>query len=721
VTNLAKFTIEGTASSQAGYDGTAAQVLHFALEASATLVQRWTLQVYDPNDTSSPKASYGAPLLTLVGATSGQNVDAATPGSQVTCTLPSGMNSWIVRSVVNGGLDAHGVPNPNYVFERMVVIRDGSGRRRVVVAEATQYGPDGWARALNESLSVSVGAQSGTESGQGLTWNGTAFVPVRDALKPVLDPTGASDSSAAINAALNTRDGAEVRIPYGVYRLDNPIVFARQGCTLVGPERGFRQPRKVFPNGYVTNGALFNVNHFGNAVRWDQPNCSIRNFEFYYPNQSHNPTVTTVPASTPGSTVVNGLTNYDFTFWVQSFAHGASIENITCHNPYQLIKFEGGGGTISTIKSNPLYRGVVFPRCGAAPGMVNVQFNGVGDYDDMPALQTWIATNGIAFALDGVEGYNFLNCNANGYAVGLEYYDQDGDGFSNVYGDWHGLQLEGCVTCIRVHNTGRTYNCLAMSGASFHGGKFVPAAGGYMLDCADTAVPVTSPVESEFPNRPNFIFHGNNDWAGQTTNNAARMIWQRSGSYAHVTWTDGSSHNCGAGEHIARVDSSTSSLMVRGIKTPAGKTRIGGTAALTNPSIFDREGEEVAITGNTGRRFIDFWDFDFYEADRTGAKGSANFFAGNPPKGLWEVDIYQTITTAGTSGNITTNIFSTDDTGSNTQTTAALNVSATNRQRTTFLVETNGSTQIAFSIDFNSIVGAPHVSTRLTARRISRN
>lgn len=159
MTNLARFTIEGTPSSPGGYDATISQVLDFALEGGpANLVQRWTLQVFDANESGSPLASKNAPTLTLVGATSGQKVDAATPGSTITCTMPSsGVHSWLVRSIVNGGVDATGNANPDYVYERLVSIKTGSGIRKVIATEATAYSPRGWADAQNDLTDAGAG------------------------------------------------------------------------------------------------------------------------------------------------------------------------------------------------------------------------------------------------------------------------------------------------------------------------------------------------------------------------------------------------------------------------------------------------------------------------------------------------------------------------------------------------------------------------------------
>lgn len=156
--NLAKFTINATPSSPGGFDMTISQALTFLLEASSPLVNRWTLEVYDSADAASPLASKSAPALTLVGATSGKKVDAATPGSSITTTAPSsGVHSYIVRSKVNGGLNAKGKADPDYVYERIICIKTGSGLRKVIASEQTQYGAGGWADAQNDLIDAGAG------------------------------------------------------------------------------------------------------------------------------------------------------------------------------------------------------------------------------------------------------------------------------------------------------------------------------------------------------------------------------------------------------------------------------------------------------------------------------------------------------------------------------------------------------------------------------------
>lgn len=160
--NLARFLVNGSASTPGGYDATNGQGLTFALEASSSLISRWTLEVYTPSDSAAPLASKSAPLLSLIGGTTGQKVDAATPAASITSTAPaSGAHSYVVRSSINGGRDALGKPDPNLVFERMVVVRSAGGKRKIVASEGTQYEQAGWAGAQNEEVDNPGGGPGG--------------------------------------------------------------------------------------------------------------------------------------------------------------------------------------------------------------------------------------------------------------------------------------------------------------------------------------------------------------------------------------------------------------------------------------------------------------------------------------------------------------------------------------------------------------------------------
>jgi hypothetical protein len=479
VTNLAKFTINATASSPGGFDGATAQVLTFALEGGpASLVQRWTLQVYDAADASSPLASYGAPSLSLVGATTGQKVDAATPGSNITCTLPSGMNSWIVRSKVNGGLDAKGKADPNLVFERMVVVRDGSGRRKTMATEATQYGPEGWARAVNEHLaSVPSAIAGGTEVGQKTSWNGSIYVPQRDAIQPSFDLTGLTDSTTRATNSANLTAGlaaAHARGSGWVLMPDAPIALndsftVQRGCALTGRHNGMNFGHKQYDQ--VANiGTLLKIYGTGKFLTMEEQS-TVEGLQFYQPNQVTNAD----PSSTP----------YDYTIYCAAGNHGPTITNCVGINPYKFIFIGVNGATVDAVQGAPLSRGIDLGRCAEVVRISRVLFNGGGVFGSGVAgatLIAWVLANGTSFSVDGAEAFEMNGCFSWGYRYGLDFKDLDADAQLS-YGSFRGGGLEA-QTAIRVaqpHGLAR----LQLSDLSLVGlsGSAQP-----MIDFQDTAL-----------------------------------------------------------------------------------------------------------------------------------------------------------------------------------------------------------------------------------------
>lgn len=177
--NLARFTISSTPSTDGEYEAAHSEVLSLVLEGTpAAVVRTVHFQVYDPAELDSPRSSPSAPQLSLVGTTTASKVLAATPATPVTCAMPSsGLHSWLVRCLVNGGLDAKGNAHPDYLFERLVSIPDSVwGARKVIVTESTQAGPDGWAEPIGqlvEAVAGATGPGAGTAAGQLTYWDGS--------------------------------------------------------------------------------------------------------------------------------------------------------------------------------------------------------------------------------------------------------------------------------------------------------------------------------------------------------------------------------------------------------------------------------------------------------------------------------------------------------------------------------------------------------------------
>jgi len=237
-TNYARFKINGTASSTRGIDMGNGTSVTFTLEAVSGIERKVEYWVYSATDEDSPLASKSAPALVLSnGVTTGHRVAAATPGGNVTTTTPgSGVHSWIVRCLVNDGVNHDGSVNPDYVFERMISIRSSGGRRKIVASEGTQYEASGWAGAQNDD--VDGGDLIVGTAYQHLEWS-TSWLPVDDLTLPggyarwITLPTIPSGTAYAITlkGQENTAGtGGDARLQAGAGGVANGSAYVLDGA-----------------------------------------------------------------------------------------------------------------------------------------------------------------------------------------------------------------------------------------------------------------------------------------------------------------------------------------------------------------------------------------------------------------------------------------------------------------------------------------------------------
>lgn len=146
----ADFSITGSTSG-AFASGTKADLVQgetatFQLEASPGL---------DVQTTVFEVVRVGPPSATLSLSSGGV---PTTPLDAVTATIADDFAAYLVRCTINGGVDASGALVPDWIRERIVVVRK-FGLRPIVPGERTQYDPDaGWFEALNGLLqAASVG------------------------------------------------------------------------------------------------------------------------------------------------------------------------------------------------------------------------------------------------------------------------------------------------------------------------------------------------------------------------------------------------------------------------------------------------------------------------------------------------------------------------------------------------------------------------------------
>lgn len=253
----ALFDINGDGEDR-GFEATPSELLTLRLRPPVGVgVGTVVFQVYNPSafdpgqgiEVNPPSASKGAPLLTLVGATSGQSVSPSTPGGNVTVTMPaSSGHSWIVRCIVNGGyrsLPGGGVVlDPTFIHQRGVFISTGFGTRKIIGTERNEFSVGGWPDAINDLVDLGgsvpqtflpsgLGAVSRSISGY-LNQGIHVFSFMSDAVRAdAIACTMAFDHQPAIQAAIdyalykNTAGGNAagpgVQLGGAVLRSDRPI------------------------------------------------------------------------------------------------------------------------------------------------------------------------------------------------------------------------------------------------------------------------------------------------------------------------------------------------------------------------------------------------------------------------------------------------------------------------------------------------------------------
>jgi hypothetical protein len=241
-----------------GFEAAQSQVLTLRLRTpvdpsiTTVLFQVWNPAGADPElgiAANPPRASSGAPTLTIVGATSGQAVSPTTVSGTVSITLPaSSGHSYIVRCVVNGGwraLPGGGVAlEPTFIHERGVFIPTGFGLRKVVSTEVNQFAVEGWADAVNDMIAIGgAPAESFLPSGLGavarqigefLDQGIHVFNFMSDAVRAdAIACTLGYDHQPMIQLAIDytiyrnsnglTAPGCRLQLGGAVYRADRPI------------------------------------------------------------------------------------------------------------------------------------------------------------------------------------------------------------------------------------------------------------------------------------------------------------------------------------------------------------------------------------------------------------------------------------------------------------------------------------------------------------------
>jgi hypothetical protein len=404
---------------------------------------------------------------------------------------------------------------------------------------------------------VLITAGNGTEAGEGIEWTGTAWVKRRGWITPDVDLTGAVDATSAVQSALNSRSGACVILPDGKPRFNSGLTVPAYG-SLIGTPRGNRiGPKNLQDNSHGgTQCQIYGTGDFITCFSGGGPhgNQTIGDLEFWYPNQATN--------STP--------TVYGWTIAIGLNAHFATVFNCTPINSYGFLSVKGNGVTVDNITGYPLARGIYLGRVADVARLNKVHFVPTTALAVQGStLRDWVQNNGTAFLIDGPEEFTCQGCFAYGYDNGIEFLDEDADGFRGVYGSWEGGGIDIANRCIRV----REPNGLTLRGFKISNCGLVPKSGGYGVQFIDTHTPSTD------DERPTIYATNVSFWNAMT-----RAIYIVNGSYGQYYQTQGSAR--GYTTELARAEGN-GLIQLRGVfgASPRGSTANSGVFEDIDPRL----------------------------------------------------------------------------------------------------------------------------------------
>lgn len=358
-------------------------------------------------------------------------------------------------------------------------------------------------------LSTEAGEHlEGVAAGSGFSWQKRRGWVTFDG-----DTTGLVSCVTAINAASAAlRPGQCLFIPDGKYLVDGRIT-TQANTTLVGTERDHRLSSFLFDGSTDHGGAMFLVTHTNDVAFRFGYASAIGDIEVLYPNQNFNAAPAVYPA----------------TFHAEANKHGTALFNVLALNPYDLLRVgdltdprDANSIRVDNIYAYPLHRGITLGRVADVARITNVHFNPNLHYNFGATLKASVKANASAFVVDGAEEFFFSGCFALGYKYGIEFLDEDGDGFRGSYGTWIGGGLDQMgAACVRVSQpTGLSSRGFDMIGAGLIGST----SSSFVVHGASTHVPGSA------DERPRIGIVGRAAW-----NNFSRVAYLESQCHADIT------------------------------------------------------------------------------------------------------------------------------------------------------------------------------------------
>ena len=353
--------------------------------------------------------------------------DPAQPTEVITVTNVSGTTWTVTRGAESTTPLAHA---PNFTIWEVVSAGDLTAfmQNPMTTAGDTVYGG---ASGAPMRLAAGTSGQMLTSTGAATAW----VTPATDWLNAVnygADPTGAADSTTAIQAALTAAaPGQVVYLPNGVYKTTTPVIIP-QGVTLQGPQRNQQSGGgssndwgAVLKPAASFSGATFNAT----AVLIMQ---EISNSTGAYRQHAANLMIdgTAAPASVDGIAIYGNVA-------------GPSIESVLC----QSIT---GNGFASYADGTNVTDGLYMANC-LAQACTGYGFN-IGSQD-----ATFLNCHGQSCTLDAwqITGYNarLIACRGdlsrNGFTI-IGPSGSSGGGASSGFSD--NITLIGCGTQVNAQN-----------------------------------------------------------------------------------------------------------------------------------------------------------------------------------------------------------------------------------------------------------------------------
>ncbi len=403
-------------------------------------------------------------------------------------------------------------------------------------------------------------ALASVAAGAGFSWQKR-----RHWFMPSLDPTGVTSATATLAAEFTkaaARPGSCVYVAAGAYRLDTNGLAVPEGCTFTGDECGHHAGPFTFDNAIAAagvSGTTFYVYNTSGVTFTLGQQSRLLNVVGFYPDQERDAAPTA----------------YGYFIQAPANAHNTTIANVTGINPYRFIyigqattPYAANGCRIDNIYGYPLSRGITLGRCADVARISNVHFNPGVHFEFGTTLKAWVYANATAFMIDGAEEFNFASCFAYGYRTGIEFKDEDTDGFRGCYGAWRGGGLDICERCVNVTEP----NGLTLRGFKMSDVSLVPgSASGYALRFVDTH---TAASRDE---RPAIFVNG-----FSVHNTHDHTVFMNTGSYGVVVLSNGSIQ--GSTNELL-YPNSNAQVYYGGLVIPSGATLSGGTGTVTSMAL----------------------------------------------------------------------------------------------------------------------------------------